>query len=130
MVNRENVSPEVSADFELAGHIEKKPSPKPVGDMSSEVPSLASNKGLLPPIPSSFENNKKYSVSAVGVPINDLLFKLAQDANKQLDDEEKNKAISEDQRDGAKKEIDELTKKYTSEVDEHCKKKTDDVMNG
>ncbi len=55
---------------------------------------------------------------------------IRRDANKHLDDEEKSKLISEDQRDSAKKEIDELTKKYTAEIDSHCKKKTDDVLNG
>lgn len=54
---------------------------------------------------------------------------IRRDANKLIDDEEKNKAISEDDRDKAKKVTDELTKKYTAEVDSHCKAKTDEVLN-
>jgi ribosome recycling factor len=53
---------------------------------------------------------------------------IRRDANKQLDDEEKAKAITEDDRDKAKKDIDELTKKYSDRIDEVLKDKTKEVM--
>ena len=48
---------------------------------------------------------------------------IRRDANKQLEDEQKNKLISEDDRDGGKKEADELTKSHVLfEMDEpECK---------
>jgi len=84
-VNRENASPDVNKEFELIGHIEQKSIPKPLENSASGIPSLATQKKYLPPMPSAIDASKKYSVSAVGVPISELLFKLALDANKQLD---------------------------------------------
>ena len=46
------------------------------------------------------------------------------DANKHLEQAEKKKEISEDERDESKKEVDELTKKYIGQVDDLLKKKT------
>lgn len=84
-VNRENASPDVNKAFELDGHISKKAIPESLNDGKSSIPSLVTKQKLLPPMPSAIDSSKKYSVSAVNVPINELLFKLAQDANKQLD---------------------------------------------
>ncbi|MGE4285991.1 MAG: ribosome recycling factor [Phycisphaerae bacterium] len=53
---------------------------------------------------------------------------VRRDANKKLDDEQKAKTISEDERDHCKKEIDELTKKFTLELDNVLKAKTEEVM--
>ncbi|AQQ08366.1 Vegetative protein 12B [Sedimentisphaera cyanobacteriorum] len=53
---------------------------------------------------------------------------VRRDANKKLDDDEKNKVISEDDRDHAKKEVDQMTKKYTEEIEEHTKAKIEEVM--
>jgi ribosome recycling factor len=55
---------------------------------------------------------------------------IRRDANKQIEDQEKSKLISEDERDNAKKIVDDITKKYTKEIDTHCDSKTDDVLNG
>lgn len=54
---------------------------------------------------------------------------IRRDANKHLDDEQKSKLISEDDRDKAKKEIDDLTKKYTSQVEKAIKAKSEEIMN-
>ena len=53
---------------------------------------------------------------------------IRRDANKGLDKEEKDKVITEDDRDGGKKQIDDATKKYTEQVDECVKAKTDEIM--
>lgn len=53
---------------------------------------------------------------------------IRRDANKHLDDEQKNKLISEDDRDRGKKDIDNLTKKYTEQTEAIIKAKADDIM--
>ncbi len=124
-----------------AGSLVIKPfDPASVKDIVKAI--KASDLGLTPmaegqiirlPVPPLSGERRKHIASQVKQMAEQAriaLRNIRRDANKQLDDEEKNKAISEDQRDSAKKEVDELTKKYTSEVDEHCKKKTDDVLNG
>jgi ribosome recycling factor len=50
------------------------------------------------------------------------------DANKQLDQEEKDKVLTEDNRDEGKKEVDELTKKYIAKIDELLGTKTAEIM--
>ena len=53
---------------------------------------------------------------------------VRRDANKMLDDEQKAKLISEDERDKGKKDADSMTKKYISKVDEMVKSKCDEIM--
>ena len=53
---------------------------------------------------------------------------IRRDANKALDDAEKAKTISEDQRDKGKKDIDSATKKYVSKIDEVIKAKSTEIM--
>lgn len=50
------------------------------------------------------------------------------DGNKGLDQEQKNKVLTEDERDDGKEEIDELTKKYIGQIDDVLKAKTDEIM--
>jgi ribosome recycling factor len=53
---------------------------------------------------------------------------VRRDANKAIETAEKDKTISEDDRDGAKEEVQELTKKYEDEVTEVAKSREADVM--
>jgi len=53
---------------------------------------------------------------------------LRRDANKHLDQAQKDKTLTEDQRDDGKKDIDELTKKYIQKIDDALKIKTDEIM--
>jgi ribosome recycling factor len=53
---------------------------------------------------------------------------IRRDAIKQLEDEEKAKHITEDDRDKGKKEADDLTKKHVDEVDHVVKTRSDEVM--
>jgi ribosome recycling factor len=53
---------------------------------------------------------------------------IRRDANKAADQEEKDKAISEDERDSAKDEIQEMTKKYESKVNDMAKTRESEVM--
>jgi ribosome recycling factor len=50
------------------------------------------------------------------------------DANKKLDQAQKDKTLTEDERDDGKKDIDELTKKYIKQTDEVLKAKTAEIM--
>lgn len=50
------------------------------------------------------------------------------DANKHFDQSQKDKAITEDDRDDGKKEMDTLTKKYVAQIDETVKAKTSEIM--
>lgn len=53
---------------------------------------------------------------------------IRRDANKQLDDEQKSKIITEDDRDKGKKDIDNLTRKHTDKIDSAIKAKSDEIM--
>lgn len=53
---------------------------------------------------------------------------IRRDGNKQLDEEQKAKTISEDDRDKGKKDIDNLTKKYTDQIDATVKTKSAEIM--
>lgn len=53
---------------------------------------------------------------------------VRRDANKALETAEKDKLISEDDRDSSKEEVQELTKKYEDEVSEVAKSREADVM--
>jgi ribosome recycling factor len=55
---------------------------------------------------------------------------IRRDAIKQLEDEEKAKRITEDERDKGKEEADDLTKKCADEVDHVVKTKSDEIMTG
>jgi len=50
------------------------------------------------------------------------------DANKKLDQAQKDKTLTEDERDKGKKDIDDLTKKYIDQTDKALRSKTDEVM--
>ena len=53
---------------------------------------------------------------------------VRRDANKAIETAEKDKLISEDDRDSSKEEVQELTKKYEDEVSEVAKARESDVM--
>ena len=54
---------------------------------------------------------------------------IRRDANKQLDDELKNKTITEDDCKKGKTNIDDITKKYVDQIDEIVKAKSEEIMN-
>jgi ribosome recycling factor len=53
---------------------------------------------------------------------------IRRDSNKHIEQGQKDKLITEDQRDEGKKEIDELTKKHIEKIDEVLKVKTAEIM--
>ncbi len=54
---------------------------------------------------------------------------IRRDANKQLDDEQKNKTITEDDCKKGKGQVDDMTKKHIDQIDEILKNKSDEIMN-
>ena len=54
---------------------------------------------------------------------------IRRDGNKQLDDEQKAKSITEDDCKKGKESIDMVTKKYIDQIDEVIKAKSDEIMN-
>ncbi|MEQ8786753.1 MAG: ribosome recycling factor [Pirellulaceae bacterium] len=53
---------------------------------------------------------------------------IRRDANKASDQEEKDKTISEDERDGIKNDVQELTKKFENQATDLAKKREEEVM--
>ena len=53
---------------------------------------------------------------------------IRRDANKHIDQGQKDKLITEDDRDKGKKDMDNLTKEYTDKVDAAVKAKSEEIM--
>ncbi|WP_178863741.1 type II secretion system protein GspD [Thiomicrorhabdus cannonii] len=83
-VKRDPVSPPVSSEFAVKGHINKQ-NVIGQGDGSTGIPQLVTKSNVLPPKPEFQHLVRKYSLAAVNVPLKEILFKLAQDSGKQLD---------------------------------------------
>lgn len=85
-VKRDLPAPPVSEQFAPSGHICLKPKVEGVVSNSAKIPSLTtSSVPKLPPLSENISKNDVYSISAVNVPVADLLFKLAKDSNKEID---------------------------------------------
>lgn len=83
--SREPVSPPLDDKFEINGHLEKKATLSESKSADMEIPPIVSKRAVLPPKPNFQNTVKKYSVSAINIPVSELLFKIAQDSGKQLD---------------------------------------------
>ncbi len=82
-------------------------------------------------IPPLSEERRKQIVSQVkqmGEAAKISIRNIRRDANKSLEDEQKQKLISEDERDKGKKDVDNLTKKYVGIVDDMIKTKSEEIM--
>jgi len=82
-------------------------------------------------IPSLSQERRKQLVSQakqLGEQTKVSIRNIRRDANKKLEKEQKDKVITEDDRDDGKKNIDEITKQYSSKVDELVKSKSDEIM--
>ncbi len=82
----------------------------------------------IPPL--SVERREQISgqVSQMGEKTKVSIRNIRRDANKKLDEEQKNKVITEDERDKGKKDIDNLTKECVEKVDTVIKAKSDEIM--
>ncbi|QBZ82644.1 Type II secretion system protein D [Hydrogenovibrio crunogenus] len=83
-VKRKPLAPPVSDKFEIHGHLEPRSKVEEVVEHPSQIPDLVTVDAInVNPTKQSVQ--KLYSVSAIEVPVADLLFNLAKDADKQLD---------------------------------------------
>ena len=53
---------------------------------------------------------------------------IRREANKQLEKEQKDKVITEDQLQGGKKQVDDITREHTDQIDSVVKSKSDEIM--
>jgi general secretion pathway protein D len=84
-VKRDPLAPPVSDKLAPSGHIQPKVKVEDAVSGSAAIPSVvASQIPKLPPL-TSINTQELYSISAVNVPVAELLFKLAKDADKEMD---------------------------------------------
>lgn len=84
-VKRDAPAPRVSDKLAPSGHISAKPKVEERVSDSASIPSLVTSQvPKLPPL-ATHSRNQNYSISAVNVPVSDLLFKLAKDSSKEVD---------------------------------------------
>jgi ribosome recycling factor len=82
----------------------------------------------IPPLSQERRKQLASQVKQLGEQAKVSIRNIRRDANKKLEDEEKAKTITEDDRDHGKKEIDELTRQYTDGIDHAIKAKSDEIM--
>lgn len=82
-VKRDPIAPAVAKQFEVKGHLTPEKNLSAQSGIQSEIPELASMDPMNVD-PSQYQAPDLYSVSAINVPVADLLFNLAKDAGMQL----------------------------------------------
>ena len=82
----------------------------------------------IPPLSVERRDQLAQQVKQMGEKAKVSIRNIRRDANKHLDEEQKAKTITEDDRDKGKKDIDNLTKKYTDRIDDTVKSKSDEIM--
>jgi len=82
----------------------------------------------IPPLSEERRKQITQQVKQVGEKSKVSIRNIRRDANKHLEDEQKKKLISEDDRDKGKKDIDSLTKEFTEKIDAVIKSKSEDIM--
>ena len=84
-VKREGLSPSVSKKFDLKGHLTPQKQIEPIkGSKLAQIPDLVKNQPVIIN-PHGYQTKKRYSVSAINVPVSELLYTLSVDAKKELD---------------------------------------------
>ena len=85
MIKRDPLAPAVAKKFDLNGHIvAKKQLDNQANKKAAPIPELAKAQPIIFD-PNTYQTKKRYSVSAINVPVYDLLYNLAVDAKKELD---------------------------------------------
>jgi len=82
----------------------------------------------VPPLSGERRRQLAQQVKQMGEKAKVSVRNIRRDANKALEEEQKNKVITEDDRDKGKKDIDNLTRKYTDKIDSIVKAKSDEIM--
>ncbi|BCN93935.1 type II and III secretion system protein [Thiomicrorhabdus immobilis] len=84
-VKRDPIAPPVSEKLAPSGHIQAKPKVEDVVSPSAAIPGVVTTQiPSLPPL-RGMAKEENYSISAVNVPVAELLFKLAKDSGKEMD---------------------------------------------
>ena len=82
----------------------------------------------VPPLSGERRDQLAQQVKQMGEKTKVSIRNIRRDANKALDEEQKNKVITEDDRDKGKKQIDDFTKEHTRQIDKTIKNKSDEIM--
>ena len=82
----------------------------------------------IPPLSQERRKQIASQIKQMGEQAKISIRNIRRDANKQLDDEQKNKFITEDDRDNGKKQIDDITKEFADRVDKIVRAKADEIM--
>lgn len=82
----------------------------------------------IPPLSEERRRQIAGQVKQMGEKAKVSIRNIRRDGNKHLEDEEKAKVISEDERDKGKKDIDEVTKRSIDKVDKASKVKAEEIM--
>jgi ribosome recycling factor len=82
----------------------------------------------IPPLSGERREQLTAQVKQLGEQSKVSIRNIRRDANKKLEDEEKVKTITEDDRNHGKKIIDDLTKEFTEKIDHAVKAKSDEIM--
>lgn len=101
--------------------------------MSSQLGITPNNDGriiriVVPPLSGERRQQLAQQIKQMAEQARVSIRNARRDANKQLDTAEKEKEITEDDRDAGKEEIDKLTKDYTEKVDDILQAKTQEIM--
>lgn len=83
----------------------------------------------IPPLSEERRKQIVQQVKQLGEKAKVSVRNIRRDANKVLDDEQKNKTITEDDCKKGKDNIDDITKKNVEQIDEIVKAKSDEIMN-
>lgn len=83
-VKRDPIAPAVDKSFIPVGHIQPKQNVADVVGSDVKIPEVSAfQPAKIPDF--VFDNQEIYSITAINVPVTDLLFKIAHDANKEID---------------------------------------------
>ncbi len=82
----------------------------------------------IPPLSGERRGQLTQQVKQMGEKAKVSVRNIRRDANKELEDEQKSKIITEDDRDKGKKDIDSLTRKHTDKIDSAIKSKSEEIM--
>ena len=82
----------------------------------------------IPPLSEERRRQIAGQVKQMGEKAKVSIRNIRRDGNKNPEDEEKAKIISEDERDKGKKDIDEITKEFISKIDKEVKVKAEEIM--
>lgn len=83
----------------------------------------------IPPLSEERRKQIVQQVKQLGEKAKVSVRNIRRDANKQLDDEQKNKTITEDDCKKGKDNVEDMTKKHIDQIDEVIKLKSEEIMN-